>query len=65
MTDNDLMTDILDSLVNAVTGLGFERARDAIRAYGDDGEEPRHHPLITQAVRQADASPPAPPIAAS
>lgn len=38
MTDNDLITEVMESLVNAVTELGFDRARDAIRAYGDEAD---------------------------
>ena len=63
MTDNDLMTDILDSLINAVAELGFERARDAIRSYGDEANpdqddwEPALIDMIETAVGvAADAS---------
>lgn len=34
--NDDRMTNALNDLIEAVAALGFERARDAIRAYGDE-----------------------------
>lgn len=55
MTDTDLMTDAMEHLISVVSRLGFERARDAIRAYGDepDTDQADWHGAFIDAVDTA------------
>lgn len=53
--NDDRITSALDALIAAVTALGFEAARDAIRAYGDeaDPDAPDWHPAFIDMIDTA------------
>lgn len=55
MMSDDGMTDALEALISAVRRLGFERARDAIRAYGDeaDPDQADWHPAFIDMIDTA------------